>query len=223
MVSTLLAGMVVLMIGDSHLTKPDYLITTLHDELSKGGAQVYSYGACGVNAGDWVKATKFNVPNCPASTREKNGPIKMVEGAQASTTAYADLVTKYNPDLVVVVMGDTMAGYSQDTLPKTWIWQQVSRLTKVIKASEKRCVWVGPAWGTEGGKFSKNFVRAQEMSNALSEMVAPCTYINSLEFSKKGEWPTIDGQHFQTAGYKKWGHAIAEAIAKPEIAGSIKK
>jgi hypothetical protein len=223
MVSSLLAGLVVLVIGDSHLATPGYLITTLHDELTQGGAQVYSYGACGMNAGDWVKATKFSSPSCNAASREGKGPIKVVAGAKASTVAYADLVAQVKPDLVVVVIGDTMAGYMQDSLPKTWVWQQVSRLTKVIKTSEKRCVWVGPAWGSEGGKYGKTYARAQEMSNALGEMVAPCTYINSLEFSKKGEWPTIDGQHFNAVGYKKWGQSIAQAIAKPEIAGSIKK
>jgi lysophospholipase L1-like esterase len=85
------------------------------------------------------------------------------------------------------------------------------------------CVWVGPAWGTEGGKFNKTYARAKEMSGYLSEIVAPCTYIDSLSLSKPGEWGTIDGQHFDGAGYKSWGSAIGNAIATPAILNSIKR
>jgi len=44
--------------------------------------------------------------------------------------------------------------------------------------------------------------------------VAPCTYIDSLTFSKPGEWGTTDGQHFTVAGYKSWANAIGGALAK---------
>ena len=55
--SALLAGLAVLIIGDSHMVTRDYLITTLHDDLVAEGASVDSYGMCGANAGDWVYPT----------------------------------------------------------------------------------------------------------------------------------------------------------------------
>ena len=42
--------------------------------------------------------------------------------------------------------------------------------------------------------------------------MAPCTYIDSLTFSKPGEWITTDGQHFTIDGYQKWAKAIGTAL-----------
>lgn len=218
--SALLAGLTVLIIGDSHLSTPGYLITTLHDDLAAKGAQVYTYGACGVAAGEWMLKTPSP---CGAAIREKSGPVKKLTGAAAITKPFPELVKTHKPNLVVVVNGDTMAAYNQPSLSKTWIWQQVSTLTKGIKASGTSCVWVGPAWGTEGGKFGKTYARAQEMSQYLSEISAPCTYIDSTKLSRQGEWGTIDGQHFNAAGYKSWGAAIGNAIAAPAVLQTIKK
>ncbi len=220
----MLAGLVVLMIGDSHLATPGYLITTLHDDLTQQGAAVYSFGACGAAAGDWVSKTKIeSPPPCGIASREKEGKVKLVVGAKAATTPYAELVKTYKPDLVVVVMGDTMAGYTQPAMPKAWIWQHVSALTKAIKASGTKCVWVGPAWGTEGGQFGKTYARVSEVSGYLSEIVSPCTYVNSLKLSKPGEWATLDGQHFKSPGYKSWGAAITTAITTPPIVTGLHK
>lgn len=97
-------------------------------------------------------------------------------------------------------------------------------LTNGIKASGASCVWVGPAWGNEGGKNGKNFPRVKEMSDFLAENVAPCIYINSLKLSKPGEWGTLpeDGQHFTDAGYQSWGSAIAKEIFSSDILQKIK-
>lgn len=218
--SALLAGLTVLIIGDSHLSTPGYLITSLHDDLTAQGAEVYSFGACGVAAGEWMLKTPSP---CGGAIREKTGHVKVLTGKAAVTTPLPKLVKTYKPNLIVVVNGDTMAAYNQPSMSKTWIWQQVSTLTKGIKASGASCVWVGPAWGSEGGKFGKTFARAEEMSKYLSEISAPCTYIDSLKMSKKGEWGTIDGQHFNNAGYRAWGAAIANAIVSPAVLPTIKK
>jgi len=218
--SALLAGLTVLIIGDSHMSTPDYLITTLHDDLMSKGAVVYSFGACGVAAGDWM--VKSQSP-CGGAARIKDGPVEVKTGQDAVTRPFNELVKTYKPNLVVVVNGDTMASYAAPELPKTWIWQQVSRLTKGVKNNAVGCVWVGPAWGTEGGKFNKTFARAKEMSGYLSEIVAPCTYIDSLTMSKPGEWASSDGQHFDLAGYKAWGAAIGNAISSPAVLQTIKK
>ncbi|MDE1174079.1 MAG: SGNH/GDSL hydrolase family protein [Parvibaculaceae bacterium] len=205
----LLAGMVILMIGDSHMTTPGYLITTLHDDLMKQGAVVYSFGACGANAGEW--ATEGEAP-CGSASRIKGGPVKTDRSPSASTHPLSQLISTYKPNLVVIVLGDTMAGYTSPQLARAWIWDQVSALTDEVKSSGTACAWVGPGWGTEGGSFGKTFVRVKEASDYLSTITAPCYYINSLVFSKPGEWGTIDGQHYNSAGYKNWGADIASVI-----------
>jgi lysophospholipase L1-like esterase len=56
------------------------------------------------------------------------------------------------------------------------------------------------------------------MSNFLATNVGPCTYVDSLKFSKPGQWTTLDGQHFTLSGYKAWSEAITKAIADlPEV------
>ncbi len=74
-------------------------------------------------------------------------------------------------------MGDTIGGYKQPTFPRAWAWQQVTALTKEIGATGVKCAWVGPAWGSEGGKFGKTFDRVRETSEFLANNVAPCTYV----------------------------------------------
>lgn len=219
--SLILAGLTVLVIGDSHLATSGYLITTLHDELMQQGAHVYSYGACGSASGAWMKTTQ---PPCGSAFRLDTGPVRVRAGEAASTRALPDLVKAHHPDLIVVVNGDTMAGYKSAALPKPWIRDQVKTLTDGIKASGAACVWVGPAWGNEGGKNGKNFTRVKEMSDFLADNVAPCTYINSLKMSKPGEWSTLpdDGQHFTDAGYQSWGSVIAREIVTSDILQKIK-
>ncbi len=219
--SLLLAGMTVLMIGDSHMATKGYLITSLHDELMQQGAKVYSFGACGTQSGDWMRTIQ---PPCGAAFRLNDKQIRLRAGEAASTTPLPDLVKEYHPDLIVVINGDTMAGYKSAVLPRPWISKEVSMLTNGIKASGASCVWVGPAWGNEGGKNGKNFPRVKEMSDFLTENVAPCIYINSLKLSKPGEWGTLpdDGQHFTDAGYQSWGSAIAREILSSDILQKIK-
>lgn len=219
--SLLLAGLTVLVIGDSHLSSNGYLITTLHDELMQQGAHVYSYGACGTQPGDWMKTIR---PPCGSAFRLDNGPLRVRAGEAGSTKPLPELLQTYHPDLIVVVNGDTVAAYKNPVMPRPWISKEVSALTSGIKASGTACIWVGPAWGNEGGKTGKNFPRVKEISDFLSDNVAPCTYINSLKMSKPGEWPTQkgDGQHFTDVGYQSWGSAIAKEIFTSDILQKIK-
>lgn len=217
--SLLLAGLTVLVLGDSHMSDKNYLITTLHDDLMKQGAKVYSFGACGTPSSAWMKAIR---PPCGSAFRLDDGHVRIRASEAGFTKPLPALVEKYHPNLIVVVNGDTMAGYKDKVLPKRWIWGQVSSLTKGIKASGASCVWVGPAWGEEGGKYGKTYVRAKEMSNYLAEIVAPCIYVSSLKMSKPGEWRTIDGQHLNDAGYLSWGSAITKQIVSSDILQKIK-
>lgn len=215
MTSALLAGLTVLVIGDSHLSMPTYLIRSLHEGLLEQGAQVHSLAACGVTAGDWVRS----VPATCGAERTGNAAPTMV-GKSAQTTPVKLLVSADKANLVVVVMGDTMAGYKQE-LPKVWIWQQVTALTKEIEKTGAACMWVGPSWGTEGGPYGKNFARVQQLSTLLASTVAPCEYIDSLKFSKRGQWPTSDGQHYTAAGYNLWGSEIVKSVLASTVVKNL--
>ncbi|CAM3312668.1 SGNH/GDSL hydrolase family protein [Pseudomonas floridensis] len=206
--ASIIAGMTILIIGDSHLATPDYLIHTLHDNLVQQGAKVHSLGICGANAGDWLKAT----PGTCGGAERRDAQKTEVLGSKASTLPIGELLASDKPDLVLIVMGDTMASYTKPAFPKAWLWQQTTALTKEIAASGTRCAWVGPNWGTEGGKYGKTFARVELTSKFLAANVAPCSYIDSLQFSKPGQWATVDGQHLTGPGYKTWSDSISKAL-----------
>ncbi|CAM3615055.1 Cell division protein FtsQ [Bordetella sputigena] len=220
MLPAVLAGLSILIIGDSHMTVPTHLISTLHDDLVQQGAHVHSLGICGANAGDWTKVT---TGTCGGAERIDKGQIKVL-GANPQTTPIKQLIANDKPNIVMIVMGDTMAAYDKPDFPKTWVWQQVTALTGDIAATNTACIWIGPAWGSEGGKFGKTFARVKLMSSFLAANVAPCAYIDSLNFSKPGQWGTVDGQHFTAPGYKQWGDAITKAVLDlPMVKGMEKK
>lgn len=217
--SSLLAGLTILMIGDSHLATPDYLIKSLHDNLVQQGAQVHSLGICGSKAGDWTKS----VPSECGAAERRNKDKAVVLAKTTPTQPVGQLVSADKADLVVVVMGDTMADYTKPNFPKTWIWQQTTSLTKAIKESGAKCVWVGPAWGSEGGKYGKTYARVETTSRFLATNVSPCEYIDSLKLSKQGEWATIDGQHLTPLGYISWSKAITAELLKTQAIKDAKK
>ncbi|TBU72070.1 cell division protein FtsQ [Pseudomonas daroniae] len=209
MSSSVLAGLTLLVLGESHMSLENHLTEPLNAALVAKGASVHSIGACGASAGDWLVAKKLD---CGA---ELKGTGKLlIKGREASTTPIKQLIAQEKPDVVVLIIGDTMASYDKPAFPKAWAWQNVTGLTKAIGETGTPCVWVGPAWGKEGGMYKKNDARTQLMSNFLAANVAPCSYIDSLTLSKPGQWVTTDGQHFTVAGYKAWGAAIAEAMSK---------
>lgn len=216
----LLAGLAILVIGDSHMVTNDYLITTLHDDLIQQGATVNTYGMCGTNAGDWVYKTTVS-----CGEAERHGTKAAVINRQPRSPGWTvdQLINENHPNLVIVEMGDTMAGYGQQDFPRGWIYEQVRTLTQRISGHNLPCVWVGPPWGNEGSSYHKTFDRVKEMSEFLSKSVSPCLYIDSTQFSKPGEWPTIDGQHLTASGYRTWGKDIAGSLDRMVSAGQIKK
>jgi hypothetical protein len=215
--NALLAGLTVLIIGDSHMVTRDYLITTLHDDLAAQGATVDSYGMCGANAGDWVYPA---IVSCGKAERHGKESPEINRTAGTPTYQIEALIAKHKPNLIVIEMGDTMAGYGQASFPQGWIYQQVHALTGRIAARNIPCAWVGPPWGSEGSSYHKTFARVREMSEFLATAVAPCRFIDSTQFSKQGEWPTIDGQHLTSGGYKAWGADIAASLDQiaPQLA-----
>jgi hypothetical protein len=219
MIKMALAGMVILVIGDSHMSARDYLITTLHDALTSEGAVVHSYGFCGAQPEAWVNPT---TTSCGRAERHDKGPLVADRAAQAKTWSITDLIDKHHPNLIIVEQADTMAAYGQPTLPQAWIYEQVRALTTRIKSRNVACLWVGPAWGDNGYAYHKANERVKEMSDFLAKSVAPCRYVDSTAFSKPGEWPTTDGQHLTLSGYRAWGKDLSDSVVRLVAQQAIK-
>lgn len=206
-----LAGLSILVIGASHLATPGYLITSLHDRLLQSGAKVHSIGVCGATPGAWVTGEGSD---CGGAERIDRGAMKISVGRTARTQPLEALVRAERPQLLVIVLGDTIAGYQDSYFPMNWASQQVAMVTSTVEALAIPCVWVGPSWGQNGGAYGKSNERVQMVSDFLARRVKPCSYINSLNFSRPGEWSTLDGQHLAPLGYKMWGDGIVREIEK---------
>jgi len=204
-----LAGLVILVLGDSHMAGREYLIGPLHDALEAAGASVHTYGMCGAIADVWIYQTTVA---CGTAERHDNSPpIANYSGKPVPTWSINDLLKKHHPNIVIAEMGDAMAGYEAKEMVKPWVYNQVHQLAGVIAASGATCAWVGPPWGDEK---TKSAARVREVSDFLAQNVAPCVYIDSTKFSQPGQWPTTDGQHLTLSGYKIWGTDIANAIVQ---------
>ena len=214
-----LVGLTLLVIGESHMSLPEYLVNPLWEDLTKQGAKVHTIGACGASAADWLTSKKVDC----GSERLPDGKFIFKNQREATTIPYKDLIAKDKPDVVVVIIGDTMGAYDKDPFPRSWAWSSITALTKEIAASKVTCVWVGPPWGKDGGKYKKTNVGAQRVSDFMEKNVSPCIYINSLKMSKIDEWKTIDGQHLNPPGYDKWALAITQAIGDLPQVQKLKK
>ena len=95
-------------------------------------------------------------------------------------------------------------------------------LLETIASTKTTCVWVGPPWGEESGQYSKANQRVETISNFLARNVSPCVYVDSLKFSRPGEWKTNDGQHFNKDGYKSWSASIVKALTEIPASGKLK-
>jgi hypothetical protein len=214
-----LAGLVILVLGDSHMAGRELLITPLHDDLEAAGATVHTYGMCGASADAWLTPT--NVTCGRAERHDTAGPIVDISGKSAVTWSINDLLKQHHPNLVIVELGDAMAGYGSPQMAKSWVYDQVHALAGRIAASGASCVWVGPAWGSQTGSYFKTDARVREASDFLAQIVAPCAFVDSTGFSRPGEWKTTDGQHLTPAGYRLWGADIANAVVRLKTQGAL--
>jgi hypothetical protein len=211
-IKSALAGLVVLIIGDSHNASKEFLLSSLHDALVNQGASVHSYGVCGSQPIDWVKQTELQ---CGRAERHNGEEPTVDHSPKVKTWSLEKLIEQHHPDLLVVELGDNMGGYGVlPALPKDWISFEVQQMLKPITAHHLPCVWVGPPWGSEGGPSNKTFARVQDLSGYLSQIVYPCRYIDSLRFSQPGQWPTFDGEHLTPDSYRIWGADIADATVR---------
>lgn len=205
-----LAGLSLLIIGDSHMATPTYLIKYLPDELVSQGAEVHAIGVCGSHPKDWLSVTPSD---CDKSVRVNDGKVDWTQEG-GTTEPIKQLISKDKPNAVVVVMGDTMSAYNNPVFPKAWAYGQVTALTSAIKSTGTACYWVGPGWDDKHGmgRYHKNNDRVKVVDEFLSKNVAPCTYISTIKMTTPGKWKTLDGQHYFNSGYKIWATDIVKFI-----------
>lgn len=207
--SSILAGLVILLIGDSHMVHEGGLIDLLPPALEADGARVYAFGACGATPTDYLTP---KTSDCGIASRAAGGPVKRSLVAGQPVWNARDLIAQVKPNMVFVVMGDTIGAYKMASLPKPWVWDQVTALTGEIRAANLGCDWIGPPWGTASAAFGKTDGRVAELSAYLAQVVGPCRYVDSTVFAKPGQWRSIDGQHLDAASYKAWAAAIRKAV-----------
>ena len=214
-----LTGVAILIIGASQFAHNGYLISTLHGDLQDQGASVVTYGACGSVPDHWIAP---RIVPCGTAVRIGGGPVVENSSKTAPSWVVSDLIRQYHPQLVIIGIADTLAGYRQHDISADWVQQETHDLAAKIAADHVPCVWLGTTWGNEGGPLGKTFARVKELSDLLAKDVAPCDYVDSLAFSKPGEWATIDGQHHTAAAYELWGRAATAAILQTEAARAAK-
>jgi len=212
-----LVGLVILVIGDSHIATQGQFNNFLHESLVEQGAEVNTFGVCSSVPDDWLQPSEGP---CGRGERHGSGPAQLSKTGSVQGWLLPNLIARYKPNLVVVEMGDTLAGYgAAPDLPKASITKQVNDLLEPIKTAKIGCIWIGPPWGTEGGVYKKTFARVKAVSDYLSQIVAPCRYVDSLQASAPGAWPTVDGVHFTPNGTRLWDNYIIGSIDKiaPEL------
>ena len=207
-----LAGLVILMIGDSHM---QHMLTNLHNQLEADGAAVHSYFMCGATAGDWVYPSQVAAwAGCGKGEHHEKDPVVLYNQKQMPTYVLPNLINQYRPNLIVVELGDGMGKYGSAQLDRQWVVDQVHVRTGEIAAANIACDWVGPTWGQDRPPYNKLEAEVKELSQVLGSSVAPCRFIDSSAFARPGEWPTIDGTHLQPDGYRKWAAGIEQAIVR---------
>lgn len=203
-----LAGLTLLVIGESHMATPHYLMNPLHESLTEQGANVHSIGVCGASPMKWIKPT---TTDCGRAERIGQGEATEILG-NAEGVAVKDVMAKDKTDVILVVIGDTIGSYANADFPKSWAYQEVTALTSLIKETGAQCYWAGPGWGQGGKRFNKAPELVTRVNEFLAENVAPCTYIDSTKFAQPGDWKTVDGQHYTSKYYRAWAQGITEAI-----------
>src|SRR5690554_3236605 len=100
-----LAGLSFLVIGESHMMYE--LQDAIHADLrAQGAAYVHSVGACGASAIDWVQPRKVD---CGAEKKgQEPGKVNPKVG---QTQAIKQLIASDKPDVVLLIIGDTMGSY----------------------------------------------------------------------------------------------------------------
>lgn len=200
--NTALAGLVILVIGDSQMKG---LIYNLHDQLEDSGASVHSYLMCGATAHDWLS---HSTVSCGRGERHDRGAPAINTQQLLPTYALPDLIEKNHPNLVIVELGEKLEP------DHSWVRQEVQALSGKIAASRISCVWVGPTWGQNKPPYPTTDASIVDISHLLAGSVSPCSFFDSTTFARPGELQTTDGTHLSPDGYRRWGAAITEGVVR---------
>jgi hypothetical protein len=205
-----LAGLAILIIGDSHIAGMGYFNNPLHESLVSQGATVNTFGVCGSVPGDWVVPGKAI---CGRGERHDAEPAQVSTDGKLPGWSLSALVARYKPNLLIVSLGENLAGYGlTPDLPRDYINDQVNQLMMPIKALKLPCIWIGPPWGQEGGYYKKSNTRVKALSDYLSQIVAPCHYVDSLPSAKPGQMATLDGVHLTPDATRLWDTYLMRSI-----------
>jgi hypothetical protein len=182
-----LAGLAILALGDSHML---HMITPLYEAMQAEGAVVTAYGMCGATPEDWLSRV---TTQCLAERQDKE-PL-VVKNQPQPTWLLTELLDHDRPNLVVIELGDNLAGYGATaSLPRDLIAQQVKAFIAPITARHVACVWVGPPFGNDTQAYHKSDTRVRELSQFLAQNVAPCSYLDTTSLAGPGQWSTVDGE-----------------------------
>ena len=204
-----LIGLKILILGASHLATPGYFGTVLHNQLADQQAVVHTVAVCGAFPSYWISPVEGT---CGSLEKTGNTPAEYRIGKTPAAKSYFELVASDFPDLVILVMGDSVANYANPFMDKNWALQEITKLTRVVEDSKVTCIFIGPPWGAEGGKSKKSNFRVRETNELLKTSVKPCKYIDSLKMSRPGEWSTTDGMHLIQKDYKDWATKVMQEI-----------
>src|SRR5579862_9774360 len=108
-----LAGLVILVIGDSQMLN---MQSNLHNQLEDAGAAVHSYAMCGATAADYLYPS--TVTSCGRAERHERGPAVVENQKAMPTYSLPALIDKVHPNLIVVELGDAMAGYGMPQIER---------------------------------------------------------------------------------------------------------
>ena len=213
-----LAGLAILALGDSHML---HMITPLYEAMQAEGAVVNAYGMCGAMPEDWLSRV---TTQCLAERQDK-GPL-VVKNQPQPTWLLTELLDHDRPNLVVIELGDNLAGYgATTTLPRDLIAQQLKEFLTPITARHLACVWIGPPFGADTQAYHKSDERVRELSQFLARNVEPCSYVDTTSFAGPGQWATVDGEHLTAGSYRQWSLSITQAVvrlrASLNVAGTL--
>jgi hypothetical protein len=120
-----LTGIGILIIGASQFSHNGYLISTLQDRLLQQGASVATYGACASIPETWLSPRPVR---CGTAVRIDGGPVKEDHSSTAMSWSVTDLIHRHHPQLVIIGIADTLAGYAATQVPTGWVKDQVRSL-----------------------------------------------------------------------------------------------
>jgi len=208
--NTALAGLVLLVIGDSHIAGDGRFNNSLHEALVDQGATVHTFGVCGSVPSNWMIPSHIV---CGRGERHNRDHVQLSMNQTLLGWSLPALISNYHPNIVLIELGDNLGQYSLGTsLSRDWITSEVNELLLAVRSTNVPCVWIGPTWGTENGPYNKTFAKVKGLSDMLSQIVAPCHYVDSLAFSQPGEWRTLDGVHLTSASNQLWAKDLVKSI-----------